>query len=199
MLLLYRWFAGAVGVLMSSGALPQAAATPPVIDESKLPEWVKRQARSPYKVIIESSAARTRAPVAGPGSGLVSITVPKEVSAARLAKKATAAAAATPVATPATAQADEPAAAAAAPAATPEVVTPGIELGDTAAAPPSPANMPIPASPPDTSAAASIQTDPAPRQLATAAPTAAAAAATAKTPLAAATLPVPPLDSNRHR
>ena len=189
MLPLYRWFAGAVGVLMSSGALPQAAATPPVIDESKLPEWVKRQARSPYKVIIESSAARTRAPVAGPGSG--SAGVPKEVSAARLAKKAMAAAAATPVATPATVEADEPAAAAAPPAATPEVMTPGSELGDTAG-PPSAAHMPIPASPPDTSAAASIQTDPAPRQLATAAPTAAAAAAAAKTPLAAATLPVPP-------
>ena len=190
MLPLYRWFAGAVGVLMSSGALPQAAATPPVVDESKLPEWVKRQARSPYKVIIESSAARTRAPVAGPGSG--SAGVPKEVSAARLAKKAMAAAAATPVATPATAQADEPAAAAAPPAATPEVMTPGSELGDTAAAPPSPANMLILASPPDTSAAASIQTDSALRQLATVAPTAAAAAATAKTPLVAATLPVPP-------
>ena len=183
MLPLYRWFAGAVGVLMSSGALPQAAATPPVIDESKLPEWVKRQARSPYKVIIESSAARTRAPVAGPGSGLVSITVPKEVSAARLAKKAMAAAAATPVATPATVEADEPAAAAAPPAATPEVMTPGSELGDTAG-PPSAAHMPIPASPPDTSAAASIQTDSALRQLATVAPTAAAAA----------TLPVPPLE-----
>ena len=43
MLPLHRWLVCAVGVLMSSGALAQAAATPPTIDESKLPEWVKRQ------------------------------------------------------------------------------------------------------------------------------------------------------------
>lgn len=32
----------------------------PAIDETKLPEWVKRQARSPIQVIIESTAVRAR-------------------------------------------------------------------------------------------------------------------------------------------
>ena len=125
MLPLHRWLVCTVGVLMSTGALAQAAAAPPTVDESKLPEWVKRQARSPYKVIIESSVAKTRTPVAGPGSAAAS--VPKEDSAARLAKKAAptaVAVAAAPLATPPTASADGRATAAVAPTATPEAVPP---------------------------------------------------------------------------
>ena len=181
MLPLHRWLVCAVGVLMSSGALAKAAATPPTIDESQLPEWVKRQARSPYKVIIKSSAARARAPFAGSASG--SVAVPKEDSGARLAKKATAAAAAAPMATPPTAKADEPATAAAEPAATPGAVTPGGELRDIAASRPSPLDLPD-----HPSTAASIQAASASLQLAITTPTAAAE----KTALAAATLPAPP-------
>ena len=185
MLPLHRWLTGAVGVLMSAGALAQAAATPPTVDESKLPEWVKRQARSPYKVIIDSSAARARTPIAAAGAATPS--VPKEDGAARPAKKVTVAAAPPPVATPPAAKAEEPATAAALPTATPEVVAPGSEVRDTAAAPPSPAN------PPDMSPTTSAPTAPAALELATA-ETAAAAAATAPaaaaaTPLAVATLP----------
>ena len=195
MLPLHRWLVGTVGVLMSTGALAQAAATPPTVDESKLPEWVKRQARSPYKVIIESSAAKARTPVAGPGSAAAS--VPKEDSAARLAKKATPAAATAPVAavpTPPAEKADAPATGGAAPSvapmATPEAVTPGNELRAAAAAPPITAN---PANLPDTSPLTSIPADPATLQLATATATSSATAAAAKPAIAAATLPAPEL------
>jgi TonB family protein len=58
-------------VLVSLGCLPctMAMAQPasaPTVDESKLPEWVKRQASSPYKVIIENSAVKlsTKRPAA---------------------------------------------------------------------------------------------------------------------------------------
>ncbi len=180
MLPLHRWFVCTVGVLMSTGALAQAAPAPPTIDESKIPEWVKRQARSAYKVIIESSAAKARTPVAGLGSAAAS--VPKEDSAARLAKKATPAAATAPVATPTTAKAEAPATVAAAPTATPEAGTPGSVLRDTAAAPPGAAN------PEDMSPATSIPAQPVTLQLATAtAPSTPARPATA-----AATLPAPP-------
>ena len=184
---LHRWLAGAVGVLMSAGALAQAAATPPTVDESKLPEWVKRQARSPYKVIIESSAARVWTPIAV--SGAATLSVPKEGGTARLAKKATVAAASAPVATPPAPKADEPATAAALPTATPEVVAPGSELRDAAAAPPSPANPPD-MSPTSSAPTSSAPTAPAALQLATA--TAATAAVAASTPLALATLRPPP-------
>ena len=110
MLPVHRWLVCTLGVLMSDAALAQTAATAPVVDESKIPEWVKRQARSPYKVIGESSTARARAPV----------PVLKDDSTARLAKKAATAAAATPVAAPATAVADAPATTAAASTSTPE-------------------------------------------------------------------------------
>lgn len=66
----HRWFLCSLGAFASSLALAQAAATPaaaptpPEVDESKIPEWVKRQARSPYKVIIESNAVRGRAAAA---------------------------------------------------------------------------------------------------------------------------------------
>ncbi|MDP3823879.1 MAG: TonB family protein [Burkholderiales bacterium] len=38
----------------------QVSTTPPAVDESKIPEWVKRQARSPYKVIIDSNTVKAR-------------------------------------------------------------------------------------------------------------------------------------------
>lgn len=63
----HRWLLCSLGALASGLALAQTAATPvaapapPEVDESKIPEWVKRQARSPYKVIIESNALRGRA------------------------------------------------------------------------------------------------------------------------------------------
>ena len=62
----HRWLLCSLGALASGLALAQTAATPvaapapPEVDESKIPEWVKRQARSPYKVIIESHAVRGR-------------------------------------------------------------------------------------------------------------------------------------------
>ena len=178
MLPLHRCLVCTVGVLMSTGALAQAAATPPTVDESKLPEWVKRQARSPYKVIIESSAAKARTLVAGSGSAAAA--VPKEDNAARLAKKAPPAAPVAAVATPTTAKADASATAVAAPSAappsTPEAVTRGSELRDTAADSPSPANLL------DVSTATSIPAEPVTLQLATATVPA----------TAAATLPAPP-------
>ena len=44
--------------MWAQGATPQ-----PEVDESKIPEWVKRQARSPYKVIIDSNTVKAK-PVA---------------------------------------------------------------------------------------------------------------------------------------
>lgn len=38
----------------------QATTPQPTVDESKIPEWVKRQARSPYKVIIDSNTVKAR-------------------------------------------------------------------------------------------------------------------------------------------
>lgn len=71
MLPVHRWFLCSLGAFASCLALaqtatapaatPAAAPAPPEVDESKIPEWVKRQARSPYKVIIESNAVRGRA------------------------------------------------------------------------------------------------------------------------------------------
>lgn len=63
MLPVYRWCLCGMGALWSCAAWAQAATAQPEIDESKIPEWVKRQARSPYKVIIDSSPVRAR-PVA---------------------------------------------------------------------------------------------------------------------------------------
>ena len=67
MLPVFRWFLCGLFALWSCVALAQAAAQPPEIDESKIPEWVKRQARSPYKVIIESNAVKAKpAPAPAP-------------------------------------------------------------------------------------------------------------------------------------
>ncbi len=188
MLPLPRWLVGTVGVLMSTGALAQAAVTPPIVDESKLPEWVKRQARSPYKVIIESSTAKARTPVTGTGPAAPAVS--KDDSAARLAKKATQAAAAAAVATPAAEPADASSTTAVAPTATPEAVTPGNDLRAAAAALPIMAN---PANLADMSPPTSIPADPATLQLATAIAPSSAAAAAAKPVTAAATLPAPEL------
>ena len=67
MLPVFRWCLCGLGVLSSCAALAQAAASQPEIDESKIPEWVKRQARSPYKVIIVSNAVKAKpAPLPAP-------------------------------------------------------------------------------------------------------------------------------------
>jgi protein TonB len=58
MLAVWRWTFYGLGALLGSAALAQAAPTPADVDESKIPDWVKRQARSPYKVIIESNTQR---------------------------------------------------------------------------------------------------------------------------------------------
>ena len=192
MLPLHRWLVCTVGVLASTGALAQAAATPPTVDESKLPEWVKRQARSPYKVIIDSSAAKARTPVAGPGSAAPAVS--KDDSAARLAKKATLAAAVATaavaavavVATPPAELADASATTAVAPTATPEAFTPGNDLRAAAAAPPITANS---ATLPDMIPPTSIPADPATLQLVTATAPLLATAAAARSATAAAALP----------
>lgn len=59
-----------------------AAAAAPIVDESKLPEWVKRQARSPYKVIIESQVVKPK-----PSPSATQATKDDE-AARRVAKKA---------------------------------------------------------------------------------------------------------------
>jgi TonB family protein len=58
MLPVWRWISCGLGAIVGSAALAQAAPTPVDVDESKIPDWVKRQARSPYKVIIESNTQR---------------------------------------------------------------------------------------------------------------------------------------------
>ena len=68
------------------------AASAPFVDESKLPEWVKRQARSPYKVIIESQVVKAKPPA------LPTQVVRGDEAARRIAKKATPAAMPTEVA-----------------------------------------------------------------------------------------------------
>lgn len=60
MLPVRRWCWCGLGALWSCGALAQTAIPQPEIDESKIPEWVKRQARSPYKVIIDSNPVKAR-------------------------------------------------------------------------------------------------------------------------------------------
>jgi TonB family protein len=60
MLPVVRWCLCGLGALWSCGVWAQAAATQPEVDESKIPEWVKRQARSPYKVIIESNTVKAK-------------------------------------------------------------------------------------------------------------------------------------------
>lgn len=60
MLPVVRWCLCGLGALWSCGVWAQANTTQPEVDESKIPEWVKRQARSPYKVIIESNTVKAK-------------------------------------------------------------------------------------------------------------------------------------------
>ena len=60
MLPVHRWFLCGLGALSSCAAFAQTAVAQPEVDESKIPEWVKRQARSPYKVILESNTVRAK-------------------------------------------------------------------------------------------------------------------------------------------
>ena len=60
MLPVFRWSLCGLGALWSCAALAQTAASQPEVDESKIPEWVKRQARSPYKVIIDSNSVKAK-------------------------------------------------------------------------------------------------------------------------------------------
>ena len=60
MLPVFRWCLCGLGALWSCAAWAQAATPQPELDESKIPEWVKRQARSPYKVIIDSNTVRAK-------------------------------------------------------------------------------------------------------------------------------------------
>ena len=134
MLPVFRPLACWLGALVSGVALAQGAAALPEVDESKLPEWVKRQARSPYKVIIDSSTVRARPAAAS-----------KEDNSARQAKKAALAAApaaplsASPSAPPAAlrtaptaAPADAPATPAPASSAPPEAAARGNDVRDAA-------------------------------------------------------------------
>ena len=60
MLPVYRWCLCGFGALGSCAVWAQAATSQPEIDESKIPEWVKRQARSPYRVIIDSNTVKAK-------------------------------------------------------------------------------------------------------------------------------------------
>lgn len=60
MLPVFRWFLCGLGALWSCALWAQAATPQPEVDESKIPEWVKRQARSPYRVIIDSNTVKAR-------------------------------------------------------------------------------------------------------------------------------------------
>ena len=55
-----RWLCCCLSAMTSVAAFAQAVPTPPEVDERKIPDWVKRQALSPYKVIIESNTARNK-------------------------------------------------------------------------------------------------------------------------------------------
>lgn len=60
MLPVFRWCLCGLGALWSGAVWAQAATPQPAVDESKIPEWVKRQARSPYKVIIDSNTVKAK-------------------------------------------------------------------------------------------------------------------------------------------
>ena len=78
MLPVFRWCLCSLGVLSSCAALAQVAASQPEVDESKIPEWVKRQARSPYKVIIDSNAVKAKpAPTPAPPKDDAKVVVKK--------------------------------------------------------------------------------------------------------------------------
>ena len=69
MLPVFRWCLCGLGALWSCAVWAQAATSQPEIDESKIPEWVKRQARSPYKVIIDSNTVKAKPSAAKDDAG----------------------------------------------------------------------------------------------------------------------------------
>lgn len=69
MLPVFRWCLCGLGALWSCAALAQAASAQPEVDESKIPEWVKRQARSPYRVIIDSNTVKAKPAAAKDDAG----------------------------------------------------------------------------------------------------------------------------------
>jgi TonB family protein len=109
MLPVHRWFLFGLGALLSCAAWAQAAPAQAELDESKIPEWVKRQARSPYKVIIESNSVKAKPAPAkednstkkavkkAPARPAASVPAPAAVAADKRSPPALA----TPVATPA--------------------------------------------------------------------------------------------------
>jgi TonB family protein len=140
----HRWFFCSLGAFACGLALAQTAATPaatpkpPEVDESKIPEWVKRQARSPYKVIIESNAVRGRAAAAAAREEGNGKQAPKKTVAA----VAPAPAAVEPRVEAAVARTADPPSRTSSVAAVPQAAEPVIE---TAAAPVSkPAVTPLP-------------------------------------------------------
>lgn len=88
MLPVFRWCLCGLGALWSCAVWAQAATPQPDIDESKIPEWVKRQARSPYRVIIDSNTVKAKPAAAKDDAGTK--------TAAKKAPLKTAAAAAAP-------------------------------------------------------------------------------------------------------
>ncbi len=137
MLPVFRWCLCGLGVLSSCAALAQTATPQPEVDESKIPEWVKRQARSPYKVIIESNAVKAKpAPPKDDASAKAAVKKPALKTAAPAASEAEKTPTlATNAAAPASPNANvaRSAAADASPAAVPAPETPNAALPEPAA------------------------------------------------------------------
>jgi TonB family protein len=166
MLLVNRWIFCVISALASAAALAQAAPTPPEVDESKIPDWVKRQARSPYKIIIESNTVRAK-PAAAKGDDGGAKPAPKRVAttaapaAPNPGPASTADAAVTPMAVtaePITEDPGQPARVEASTAALLPVPVP--ELAAVAALAPSATPAPDPASPPAVATVATRQAPP---------------------------------------
>jgi TonB family protein len=109
MLPVFRWCLCGLGALWGCAAWAQTAASQPEIDESKIPEWVKRQARSPYKVIIDSNSIKPK-PVPAPPPAPVKDDASAKVANKKPAPVKTAAPAAADKNPPVTASAEPPAA-----------------------------------------------------------------------------------------
>jgi TonB family protein len=84
MLPVFRWCLCGFGALWCCAVWAQAATPQPEVDESKIPEWVKRQARSPYKVIIDSNTVKAKpaAPKEDAGAKTVAKRPPVKTAAA---------------------------------------------------------------------------------------------------------------------
>jgi TonB family protein len=104
---------------LAVGVAVAQAASAPGIDESRLPEWVKRQARSPLKVIIESTTPRVRTEASKDNSGPArdpKAAPPRKAAAPQAAPRAASAASAALAAAAPSAASAITAASAAAPA-----------------------------------------------------------------------------------